>query len=125
MLLLSLAFMATDSFLGLHAIGTAEVLFSKALSGFQVAIPVGLLVSAVFAAGSAFVDLRPAVGQYLIRRRAGLRLAVLAATGAWFLLTVAEVPPLSGEGDEAARGILLAAMTIVATVVYALSAARY
>ena len=58
-LLLSLAFMATGGFMGLHAFGTAGVLFSESRAGFQIAIPVGLLVSAFFAAGSAFVDVRP------------------------------------------------------------------
>ena len=58
-LLLSLAFMATGGFLWLHAIGTPTILFSQEHAGFQVAIPVGLLVSAVFAAASAFVDVRP------------------------------------------------------------------
>ena len=58
-LLLSLAFMATGGFLWLHALGTPTILFSKEHAGFQVAIPVGLLVGAVFAAGSAFVDVRP------------------------------------------------------------------
>src|SRR5690349_10665109 len=49
-LLLSLAFMATGGFLWLHAIGTQQVLFTNEYDGFMVAIPVGLLVSAVFAA---------------------------------------------------------------------------
>src|SRR5437588_5718382 len=60
-LLLSLAFMATGGFLWLHAIGTPSILFSEEHAGFQVAIPVGLLVGAVFAAGSAFVDVRPGI----------------------------------------------------------------
>ena len=51
--------MATGGFMGLHALGTPAILFSQEHAGFQVAIPVGLLVSAVFAAGSAFVDVRP------------------------------------------------------------------
>src|SRR6476619_8661669 len=55
-LLLSLAFMATGGFLWLHAVGTPSILFAKDHAGFQVAIPVELLVSAVFAAASAFVD---------------------------------------------------------------------
>src|SRR5215468_6165433 len=42
-LLLSLAFMATGGFMGLHAFGTPGVLFVQDHSGFQVAIPVGLL----------------------------------------------------------------------------------
>src|SRR6187401_3477381 len=43
-LFLSLAFMATGGFMGLHALGTQGVLFSGDHSGFKVAIPVGLLV---------------------------------------------------------------------------------
>src|SRR3982750_729046 len=53
-LLLSLAFMATGGFMGLHALGTQHVLFTGLYSGFQIAIPGGLLVSAVFAVASAF-----------------------------------------------------------------------
>src|SRR5215831_18457377 len=55
-LLLSLAFMATGGFMALHALGTKQVLFDQEYSGFMVAILVGLLVSAVFAGASAFVD---------------------------------------------------------------------
>src|SRR4051812_17132518 len=57
-LLLSLAFMATGGFMLLHAVGTHEVLFTHQHAGFQVAISVGLLVSAVFAGASAFIDVR-------------------------------------------------------------------
>ena len=72
-LLLSLAFMATGGFLGLHALGTQQVLFTKEYAGFMVAIPVGLLVSAVFALASAFVDTRPALAATLIRRRSRIQ----------------------------------------------------
>ena len=124
-LLLSLAFMATGGFLGLHAIGTAGVLFSKEYAGFQVAIPVGLLVSAVFAGASAFVDIRPGIGAGLIRHRALLRVAVLVAMGVWFVWTVVELPPLGGSGTEAATDTLIAAMAIIGTIIYAISAVRY
>ncbi|HET6641854.1 MAG TPA: adenylate/guanylate cyclase domain-containing protein [Gaiellaceae bacterium] len=124
-LLLSLAFMATGGFFALHAVGTPGILFSGDYAGFQVAIPVGLLVSAVFAAGSAFVDLRPEIAPLLIRRRRLLRTAVLVAMGAWFIWTVAKLPPLHGPNGEAATGTLLAVMAIVGTIVYAVSAAKY
>jgi class 3 adenylate cyclase len=124
-LLLSLGFMATGGFLGLHALGTAGVLFSKEYAGFQVAIPVGLLVSAVFAGGSAFVDVRPGIGQFVIRHRALLRGAVLIAAGVWFVWTVADLPPLRGPSSEASTRILLKVMAIVGTIIYAVSAARY
>jgi hypothetical protein len=95
-LLLSLAFMATGGFLWLHAIGTPTILVSQEHAGFQVAIPVGLLVSAIFAAGSAFVDVRPGIGARLIRRRGLLRISVLAVVVAWFVWTVENLPPFEG-----------------------------
>src|SRR5215831_4685839 len=87
-LLLSLAFMATGGFMGLHALGTPSILFNGEHSGFQVAIPVGLLVSAAFAAGSAFVDLRPGIAPLVMRRRALLEGTVLLAMGGWLVWTV-------------------------------------
>ncbi len=107
-LLLSLAFMATGSFLALHALGTPGVLFSQDLAGFKVAIPVGLLVSAVFAAGSAYVDVYPSIASWSIRHRALLRLSVLTVTVAWFVWTVSKLPPLRSQESEGATGSLLA-----------------
>jgi adenylate cyclase len=124
-LLLSLAFMATGGFMWLHAIGTPTILFSQEHAGFQVAIPVGLLVSAVFAAGSAFVDVRPGLGAGLIRRRALLRISVLAAMVVWFAWTVANVPPLQGSDTEAATSRLVTAIAVGGTLMYAISAVRY
>jgi adenylate cyclase len=124
-LLLSLAFMATGGFMGLHAFGTAGVLFSESRAGFQIAIPVGLLVAAVFAAGSAFVDARPELGPRLIRQRGKLRGAVVIVMATWFLWTLANLPPLSGPNSEAATGRVLAAMAILGTIAYAVSAVRY
>ena len=123
--LLSLAFMATGGFLGLHALGTPEILFSGDRPGFQVAIPVGLMVSAVFAAGSAFVDVRPGIAPAVIRRRTLLRAAVLISVGVWFVLAATSMPPLRRESDEAANGGALAVIAIAGTVLYAVSALRY
>jgi len=124
-LLLSLAFMATDGFLWLHAIGTPTILFAEEHAGFQVAIPVGLLVSAFFAAGSAFVDVRPGIGAALIRNRALLRAAVLLVMVGWFAWTVENLPPLGGADSEAATSRLLTTLAIVGTILYAVSAVRY
>ena len=123
--LLSIAFMATGGFMGLHALGTTGVLFTTDHAGFKVAIPVGLLVSAVFAVGSAFVDLRPSFAPLVIRHQQFLRAGVLLAMGTWFVWTVTNLPPLDGANSEAARGSLLTVFAIVGTVAYAVSAARY
>jgi len=124
-MLLSLAFMATGGFLGVHALGTPGILFSEEHAGFQIAISVGLLVSAVFAAASAFVDVRPSIAAALIRRHRLLELALVVAMGAWFVWTVARLPPLRGPNSEAARGGVLTVLAIVGAGVYAVCAARY
>jgi class 3 adenylate cyclase len=117
--------MATGGFMGLHAFGTAGVLFSESRAGFQIAIPVGLLVSAFFAAASAFVDMRPELGPRLIRQRGKLRGAVLIVMSTWFLWTLANLPPLRGPNSEAATGHVLAAMAIIGTIIFSVSAVRY
>jgi class 3 adenylate cyclase len=50
---------------------------------------------------------------------------VLIAMAAWFVWTVAKLPPLHRPNSEAATGTLLATMAIVGTIVYGVSAARY
>ena len=124
-LLLSLAFMATGGFMGLHAFGTAGVLFSDSRAGFQIAIPVGLLVSAFFAAGSAFVDVRPGMGRWVMRHRGRLRGAVLIVMALWFAWTLANLPPLADPNSETVTGVVLAAFAALGTLLYAASAARY
>ena len=117
--------MATGGFMSLHALGTQGVLFEQEHAGFKVAIPVGLLVSAVFAASSAFVDLRRGFARLAIRHRKLLRIGVLAAMALWLVWTVLDLPPLGGPNSEAARGSLLTVLAIVGTVVFAIGAARY
>ena len=60
--------------------------------------PVGLLMSAFFAAGSAFVDVRPGLGPSVIRRRAKLRGAVLFVIAASFPVDARE--PATAERDR-------------------------
>ncbi len=124
-LLLSLAFMATGGFMGLHAFGTQGVLFAESRAGFQIAIPIGLLVSAFFAAASAFVDVHPGLAPLVIRKRETLRGAVLLVMAVWFLWTLANLPPLRGPNSEAATGSVLGGLALVGTIVYAVSAVRY
>jgi class 3 adenylate cyclase len=124
-LLLSLAFMTTGGFMLLHAIGTHNVLFAHEHPGFRVALSTGLLASAVFASASAFVDLRPELGPWLIRNRGYFRAGIMLVMGAWFGLTVADLPPLDGTHVEAARSSLLATLAFGGTLVYGASAIRY
>ena len=124
-LLISLAFLATGAFLGLHAVGTEDVLFNEPLSGFKVAIPVGCFIAAAFGGASAFVDWRPEYAPLVMRRRALLRRAVLCAMAVWFSWTVLKLPPLDHPSSEGGTGSLLTAIAGLAFVVYALAAVRY
>jgi adenylate cyclase len=124
-LLISLAFLATGGFLGLHALGTASVLFTHPYAGFKVANPVGLVLAALFAFASAFVDLRPSFAPLVVRHRVTLQRAVLAAMAIWFTWTVLELPPLDEPGSEGGSYSVIAALAGVGMVVYAVAAARY
>jgi adenylate cyclase len=124
-LLISLAFLATGGFLGLHALGTPGVLFTAEHAGFHVAIPVGLLLASAFAVASAFVDIRPGLADWVIRHQVLLRRAVVAAMALWFAITVADVPPLDKPGNEGATGSLLAVLAAGGTIVYGTAAVRY
>jgi adenylate cyclase len=124
-LLISLAFLATGGFLGLHAVGTPGILFTDEHAGFKVAIPVGLLVASVFAAGSAFVDVRADLADRVIARQVLLRRAVIVAMVLWFAYTVAALPPLDRPASEGATGSLLAVLAAGGTLIYGAAAVRY
>jgi class 3 adenylate cyclase len=124
-LLISLAFLATGGFLGLHAIGTAGVLFTDEHAGFKVAIPVGLLVAAGFALESAFVDVRPGMGAWAVQHQQRLRLVVYATMAAWFVITVTDLPPLDRPASEGATGSLLAFLAGGGVIAYGIAALRY
>ena len=124
-LLISLAFLATGGFLGLHAVGTPGVLFTGELSGFKVAIPVGLLLAAVFGFASAFVDWAPSFAAVVMRRRSLLRRTVVGAMVVWFVWTVAKVAPLNHPTSEGATGSLLSVMAVLGVLIYGAAAARF
>ena len=122
--LLSLAFLATGGFLAVHAAGTPGVLLNNELPGFKVAIPAGMVLGSVFAAASAFVDIRPHAALAVVRHRRLLRRSVLAAVAVWALFSLAELPPLAGAHAEGG-GPGLRIFAAVGALVYAASAIRY
>jgi adenylate cyclase len=124
-LLISLTFLATGGFLALHATGTPGILFSRDLTGFKVAIPVGLVVGAVFAVGSAFADVRPELASAAIRHQRALQVVVLCTMVAWFAITLAELPPLDRPSTEGATSTLLKSLAALGTVLYGVAAVRF
>jgi class 3 adenylate cyclase len=109
--LVSLAFLASAGFLGLHALATPGVLLENKNTGFVIATPVGLALAAVFAVLSSF-DLSAETAAAILKRKRLLRWGLAAALVAWGAVSLAELPPLDdplppeeAEAPELALGI--------------------
>jgi class 3 adenylate cyclase len=91
--LISLAFIASSGFLGLHALATPGVLLAGPNAGFELATPFGLLVAGAFAAASA-IELPPDWARRVVRG-ANLALGLLVALMlGWAFVALTERPPL-------------------------------
>jgi adenylate cyclase len=90
--LISLAFVASSGFLGLHALATPGVLLGKN-AGFELATPFGLVVAGAFAAAAA-VELSPSRAQVVVRGASVLLGALVVLFAAWAVVSLAELPPL-------------------------------
>jgi adenylate cyclase len=122
--LVSLAFLGAAGFLGLHALSTPGVLLDGPNQGFAVATPIGLLVSALFAAASA-LPLPPERAEAVMRHAQLLRGALLAAMALWAALSLLSVPPLDDPTPvERASGALVAPAA-ASVLLFAFAAMRY
>jgi adenylate cyclase len=90
--LISLAFMASAGFLGLHALATPTVLLG-ANAGFELATPVGLVAAGALSAAST-LELGAVRAAAVMRRARLLTGALLVLLGLWALVSLAEWPPL-------------------------------
>ena len=90
--LISLAFVASAAFLGLHALATPGVLLGPN-AGFELATPVGLLLAALFAAGAS-LELRSERAEAVLRLAPALLVALGAMVVGWAAISLAELPPL-------------------------------
>jgi class 3 adenylate cyclase len=90
--LISLAFIASSGYLGLHALETPDVLLGKN-AGFELATPAGLMVAGLFAAAAA-VELRPDRADALVRRAPLLLGALFGLMAVWAAVSLAGLPPL-------------------------------
>jgi adenylate cyclase len=93
LLLISLAFIASASFFGLHALATPGVLLNGKNAGFELATPVGLLLAGAFAACAA-VELEGARAERVLRATPLLVGLVVTAVAVWAVVSLAQLPPL-------------------------------
>jgi adenylate cyclase len=121
-LFVSLAFLSSAGFLALHALATPGVLVAVPNPGFVVATPFGLALGSVFAAWST-ADLAGDRAVAAVRLGRRLRFALLALMALWAVLSVGELPPLSGDIARVER--LPALLAVPAIGLYCFAAWRY
>jgi adenylate cyclase len=124
LVLVSLAFLASAGFLGLHALATPGVLLAASNTGFAISTPIGLIIGAGFAAASAAPLAGPHAGGVL-RRRTSLVSGLLAVMVAWGVVSLAGMPPLDGPPPTGEAVGPLIALAAVGTGLYLAAAWRY
>jgi len=122
--LVSLAFLASAGFLGLHALATPGVLLEHKNTGFVVATPVGLFLASLFAAASAF-EVEPPTAAALLARQRLARWTLAALLGGWGAWSLAELPPLDRPLPPDEADAPLYSLAVPAVALYAFAAARY
>jgi class 3 adenylate cyclase len=93
LLLISLAFIASSGFFGLHALATPGVLLEGPNAGFELATPVGLLIAGAFAAASS-LELSSRRAALVIRGANVLLGGLVALMAVWAFVSLTERPPL-------------------------------
>jgi len=99
--LVSLAFLASAGFLGLHALATPGILVPTRNSGFMIATPVGLIIASGFALASVSRLAGPRA-DVIQRHRGKLLAALVGIMIAWAVASLAGLGPLgalSGMSD--------------------------
>lgn len=122
--LVSLTFLISAGFLGLHALATPGVLLESANTGFAVATPVGLTLSGVTAALSA-VEWSERGTTTIMRDRRWWLAVAWALLLAWAVISLAGFAPLDAPPDPASVTAGQRTLGIVGGLLYAGAALRY
>lgn len=123
LVLISLAFLSSAGFLGLHALATPGVLLVDPNVGFAIATPVGLIIASFFAAASTSPLAGPRA-HTVLRLRPLLLGGLLVLMAAWAVVSIARLPPLDGPPTAREGAGLLNLLAVVAVALYAYSAWR-
>jgi adenylate cyclase len=125
LLFISLAFLVSASFLGLHALATPGVLLAYENAGFVIATPIGLVIASVFAVVSSFVGANPDLSPAIMRRERILRGVVLAGVAVWAVYSLLGLPPLNQPFPAEVAMSSLMFLAVLGILLYAVAAARY
>ena len=122
--LISLAFLLSAGFLGLHALATPGVLLAEPNAGFVIATPAGLILASVLAAASVSRLAGPRAATVL-RHRVLLRWGAIGLLVAWGAVSLLGLEPLRGLMPAEAVSGPIAIIAAFAVVLYAYAAWRY
>jgi adenylate cyclase len=121
--LVSLAWLTSAGFLGLHALATPGVLVGPN-AGFELATPVGLLLGGVFVALSALEFTPPASRRIIANSRWFLAALAVLVVG-WGVVSLSEAPPLENPLQEEELNGWQEALGVVGVALYAAGAVGY
>jgi adenylate cyclase len=121
--LISLAFLSSAGFLGLHALATPGVMLDSPNIGFAIATPVGLIIASVFAAASATPLAGPRAIEVL-RARTALLWGLIVVMVVWAIFSIAQLPPLDGPPPPREGAGVLDVLSVIAVGLYAFAAVR-
>jgi adenylate cyclase len=122
--LVSLTFLCSAGFLGLHALATPGVLLDESSLGFVIAVPVGLVIASGIAVLSATESVSTRISGLPLSRRGGTAL-LLALMAAWAAATLIGIGPLDQPTEIERASGSLAIPAFVAATLYLLAASRY
>jgi adenylate cyclase len=125
LLFISLAFLVSASFLGLHALATPGVLLESENTGFVIATPIGLVIGSIFAIVSSFVGANPDLSPAIMRRERILRGFVLAVVAVWAVYSLSGLPPLDQPLPTEVATSSLMVLAGLGVLLYAVAAVRY
>ncbi|GAB3052701.1 hypothetical protein GCM10027053_11010 [Intrasporangium mesophilum] len=119
----SLAFLSSAGFLGLHALATPHMLLPAAAAGFNISTPVGIAIGSLFAVASIReVDASNAAAE--MRRARSLRVALILLMVLWGVASLLRLGPFAGAGLDHTSWPMLAS-AVLAVVLFAISAVAY
>jgi adenylate cyclase len=122
--LVSLTFLCSAGFLGLHALATPGVLLDDSSLGFVIAVPVGLVIASGIAVLSATESVSTRMRTPPLGRRGGTAL-LLALMAAWAAATLIGIGPLDESTEIERASGTLAIPAFIAATLYLVAAARY
>ncbi|MDT5012173.1 MAG: adenylate cyclase [Mycobacterium sp.] len=124
LLLVSMSFVASAAFLGLHALATPRVLISHPNAGFIVAVPIGLAIAAGYALWSA-VRLEGARARWVIARSTAMRVGLLVVVVLWAAWSLLEIPPLDNPAPVESGSPFMIALGVPTALAFAVAGWRY